>query len=192
MPSNTRYDGVAIAIHWLTAIAIIAQFVLGWTMTSMRPGSSLHFSLYQWHKSVGMTILALSILRLVWRLLHRPPPLPAAAWEKRAAKLSHGLLYVLLVALPISGWAVVSASPLNIPTALYGILPLPHLPVLPDLPDKRAAEQVLKVLHEFGGWILLGLLGAHIGAALRHHFLIRDDVLARMLPRFKTPGRYRS
>lgn len=187
MSSNARYDRIAIAIHWLTAMAIVAQFVLGWTMTSMRPGSSLHASLYQQHKSVGMTILALSILRLVWRLLHRPPPLPAAmpAWEKRAAKLSHGLLYVLLVALPISGWAVVSASPLNIPTLLYGILPLPHLPVLPDLPDKRATEHALKVLHEFGGWILLGLLGAHIGAALRHHFLIRDDVLARMLPRFK-------
>ncbi len=191
MLSPTRYDGVAIAIHWLTAGAIATQFILGWTMISLRPPSYLHFSLHQWHKSIGMTILALSILRLVWRLLHRPPPLPATmpAWEKRAAKLSHGLLYVLLIALPISGWAVVSASPLNIPTRLYGVLPLPHLPALPDLPDKQTAEQALKVLHEFGGWILALLLAGHIGAALRHHFLIRDEVLTRMLPRFRPSPR---
>lgn len=187
MLSTARYNGVAIAIHWLTAVAIVTQFILGWTMISLRPPSYLHFSLYQWHKSIGMTILALSVLRLVWRLLHRPPPLPAImpAWEKRAAKLSHGLLYVLLIALPITGWAVVSASPLNIPTLLYGVLPLPHLPVLPELPDKQTAEQALKALHEFGGWILALLLAGHIGAALRHHFLIRDEVLRRMLPRFQ-------
>ena len=187
MPSPTRYNEVPIAIHWLTAIAIVTQFVLGWTMISLRPPSSLHFSLYQWHKSIGMTILALSVLRLIWRFLHRPPLLPAImpAWEKRAAKLTHGSLYVLLIALPISGWAVVSASPLNIPTMLYGFLPVPHLPVLSDLPDKRAAEQALKALHEFGGWILALLLAGHIGAALRHHFLLRDGVLVRMLPRYR-------
>jgi cytochrome b561 len=186
MRIKTRYDAVAIAIHWLTALAIVAQLAMGWTMTSMKPGSYLQFSLYQWHKSVGMTILALSILRLVWRLLHRPPSLPAAmpAWEKRAARASHACLYVLLIGLPVLGWAVVSASPLNIPTVLYGVLPLPHLPLLPDLADKRAAEAALKLAHEIGGWILVILLAGHIGAALRHHFLVHDDVLARMLPNF--------
>ena len=83
MGIRTRYDAVAIAIHWLTALAIVAQVIMGWTMTSLEPGSYLQFSLYQWHKSVGMTILALSLLRLIWRLAHKPPPLPATmpAWE---------------------------------------------------------------------------------------------------------------
>jgi cytochrome b561 len=185
MSMNTRYSGVAIAIHWLTAIAILAQLAMGWTMTSLPPGSYLQFSLYQWHKSVGITILALSVLRLAWRLLHKPPPLPATmpAWEMRVAKAAHASLYILLIALPITGWAVVSASPFNIPTILYGILPLPHLPVLPDLEDKKAAESALALVHEVAVWILLLLLAGHIGAALRHHFLIHDDVLARMLPR---------
>lgn len=185
MPGPTRYNEVAIAIHWLTAFAIVAQFALGWTMISLRPPSSLHFSLYQWHKSIGITIFALSVLRLIWRLRHRPPLLPAAmpVWEKRAAKFSHASLYVLLIALPISGWAVVSASPLNIPTMLYGVLPIPHIPVLADLPDKRAAQQAFKTLHAIGGWILALLLAGHVGAALRHHFLLRDEVLVRMLPR---------
>lgn len=188
MSMTARYSGVAIAIHWLTALAIVAQLVMGWTMTSLPPGSYLQFSLYQWHKSVGITILALSILRLVWRLLHKPPPLPATmpAWEQRVAKAAHALLYFLLVALPISGWAVVSASPFNIPTVLYGVLPLPHLPVLPDLADKKAAESALALVHDIAGLMLVILLAGHIGAALRHHFLIHDDVLARMLPRFST------
>jgi cytochrome b561 len=190
MPTNTRYNGVAVAIHWLTALAIAAQLAMGWTMTSMKPGSYLQFSLYQWHKSVGITILALSIVRLVWRLLHKPPPLPAAmpAWEKRVAKASHALLYILLIGLPITGWAVVSASPFNIPTVLYGILPFPHLPILPDLEDKRAAEQALALMHEIGGWILVVLLAGHVGAALRHHFVVHDDVLVRMLPRLSPHG----
>ncbi|MGQ0457656.1 MAG: cytochrome b [Hyphomicrobium sp.] len=180
-----RYSGAAIAIHWLTALAIAVQIGLAWKMTSMRPGSSFHFALYQWHKSIGVTILVLSVFRLIWRLLHRPPPLPAAmpAWEKRLATASHATLYALLIALPLTGWAMVSASPLRIPTVLYGVVPFPHLPVLPDLADKRAAEDALKIVHEIAGWILLALLAGHIGAALRHHVLLRDDVLIRMLPR---------
>jgi cytochrome b561 len=159
---------------------------MGWTMISAPSGSYLQYSLYQWHKSVGMTILALSVLRLAWRFLHKPPPLPAAmpAWEKRAAKAGHACLYALLIALPLSGWAVVSASPLNIPTVLYGVLPLPHLPVLAELPDKREAESALELVHGIGGWLLVVLLAGHIGAALRHHFKMHDDVLSRMLPRF--------
>jgi cytochrome b561 len=190
MPTRTRYDVVAIAIHWLTAIAIFAQLVMGWTMTSLPPGSYLQFSLYQWHKSVGMTILALSILRLVWRLAHKPPPLPATmpAWEMHAAKATHALLYALLIILPLTGWAVASASPYNIPTVLYGVLPLPHLPVISDLPDKRAAESALALVHGIAGWILVILLAGHVGAALRHHFLVHDDVLVRMLPRFSAQG----
>lgn len=188
LQAKSRYDAVAIAIHWLTAGAIAGQLVMGWTMTAMRPGAYLQYSLYQWHKSVGITILVLSLIRLAWRLMHKPPPLPAEmpAWEQRLARLSHAGLYVLLIALPLSGWAVVSVSPLNIPTMLYGIVPLPHLPVLPDLADRKAAEAVLKSVHHFAGWVFVALLAGHIGAALRHHFRLHDDVLVRMLPRTGT------
>jgi cytochrome b561 len=110
------------------------------------------------------------------------------AWEMRAAKATHAFLYALLIVLPITGWAVVSASPLNIPTVLYGVLPLPHLPVISELEDKRAAESALALVHDIAGWILLILLAGHIGAALRHHFLVHDDVLVRMLPRFGAQG----
>lgn len=180
-----RYDAIAMTIHWLTALAIAAQLVMGWSMTSMKPGSYLQFSLYQWHKSIGMTVLALSIVRLLWRLAHRPPPMPAKmpVWERRLANLVHAALYLLLIALPLSGWAVVSASPFNIPTVLYGVLPLPHIPWLADLPDKRAAESALKLVHKLAGLTLVTLLAGHVGAALRHHYRLHDDVLTRMLPR---------
>jgi cytochrome b561 len=186
LPVKTRYDGVAITLHWLIALAVAGQLAMGWSMIAMRPGTFLQFQLYQAHKSVGMTILLLSVLRLSWRLLHVPPPLPPAmpAWERRLARFSHVALYALLLALPLSGWAVVSASPLNIPTVLYGVVPLPHIPVLESLTNKSAVEPVLKGVHEAGVLILVALLAGHIAAALRHHYLLHDDVLLRMVPRF--------
>lgn len=186
MPLKTRYDAIAISLHWLTALAILALLVMGWTMTSLKPGSPLQFSLYQWHKSVGMTVLALTVLRLVWRLGHAAPALPdeMPALEKLGAHLGHLGLYGLLFGLPLSGWAVVSTSPFNIPTVLYGVLPLPHLSFLADLADKAAVNKQLQGVHEFGVWVLVLLLAVHVGAALRHHFLIKDTVLVRMLPRF--------
>ncbi len=186
MSIKTRYDAIAISLHWLTALAILAMLVMGWTMTSLKPGSLLQFSLYQWHKSVGMTVLALTVLRLLWRLGHHAPALPDAMppLEKLGAHLGHLGLYGLLFGLPLSGWAVVSTSPFNIPTVLYGVLPLPHLTFLADLADKGWLNKQLQGLHELGVWFLLLLLAVHVGAALRHHFLIKDTVLVRMLPRF--------
>jgi len=184
MTPSTRYDTVAITLHWLSALAIVALLAMGWIMTDLTPGSSLQFSLYQWHKSVGITVLALTVLRLAWALTHRPPPLPTSmpAWEQLAARLGHLGLYGLLFAMPLLGWAVVSTSPFNIPTVLYGALPLPHLPGLAELPDKKAVHELLKDGHELGALALVGLLCVHIAAALRHHFVLRDGVLMRMVP----------
>ena len=185
MPGKIRYDVVAIALHWLIALAIAVQLTMGFSMTALRPGSFLQLQLYQAHKSVGMTILTLSVLRLGWRLMHVPPPMPAAMpiWEQRLARINHAVLYILMLGMPLSGWAVVSASPLNVPTVLYGTVPLPHLPILSTLSNKKAAEPVLEGIHEAGAWILIALLVGHIAAAWRHHVLLRDDVLIRMLPR---------
>ncbi|WP_334175109.1 cytochrome b [Pseudoxanthobacter sp.] len=189
--TKTRYDRVAIAIHWLTALAILALLVMGFVMTSARPGSPLQFSLFQWHKSVGITVLALTVLRLGWRLSHRAPALPDTmpGLEKLAAHLGHVGLYGLLFALPLSGWAVVSTSPFNIPTVLYGLLPWPHLEFLTAFAPKAAINPVVSEAHELAAWLLIALLVVHIAAALRHHFLIRDTVLTRMLPRFGSETR---
>jgi cytochrome b561 len=186
MTTSNRYHGVAITLHWLTAIAILALFVVGWTMTSLTPGSALQFTLFQWHKSVGITVLALTLLRVAWALAHRPPPLPETMplWERWAAHGAHLAIYALLFLMPLSGWVVVSTSPFNIPTVLYGVLPFPHLPVLPTLPGKIGIYEQVRHLHHLGAYAMAGLLAAHVGAALRHHFLLGDAVLGRMLPRF--------
>lgn len=183
----TRYTLVAILLHWLIAAAILALLVMGFVMTDQTPGSHLQFVLYQLHKSVGITVLALSLVRLAWRLSHKPPALPAhmPPAEQLLAHLGHFALYALMIGMPLEGWALVSASVWNIPTVLYGVIPLPHLPILSTLADKKPVEDVLKLLHSAAAWVMIITLVGHVGAALRHHVLIKDDVLTRMLPRWR-------
>jgi cytochrome b561 len=185
-----RYTLVAIVLHWLIALGILVLLALGLAMTRGGLPPMDRFAFYQWHKSVGLTVLVLMGLRVLWRLFHRPPPLPEAMpkAERRAAGAAHLALYGLLLAMPLVGWAMVSASPYNIPTVLYGVIPWPHLPVLPELPNKAAVEGVLKLLHSYGAWLLIALLVLHVGAALRHHLVLRDDTLWRMLPLVRRAG----
>jgi cytochrome b561 len=162
--------------HWVMATLIFAQIALGLVAVSLRV-SPAKLNLFVWHKSIGMLILALLALRLLWRLSNRAPALPAemAAWERLGAHLSHSLLYVLMIALPVTGWIISSAS--NVPFRIFWLVPLPAI----TGPDKATADLFASV-H---GWLvtLLALaLAAHIGAALRHHYVKHDAVLARMLP----------
>jgi cytochrome b561 len=182
--SARRYSAVAILLHWASALGVLVLIGLGLTMTHADLAPLRQFQLYQWHKSVGITVLALTALRVLWRLTHRPPTHPAGmpARERRAAGAAHALLYLLLIGLPLTGWAVVSLSPFNIPTVLYGLVPWPHLPLADLVPDPDAAEGLLKRVHALGAWFLAALLAVHVAAALRHHLLLRDDVLRRMLP----------
>jgi cytochrome b561 len=179
-----RYTVLAILLHWTSALGVLALIGLGLTMTHAGLAPLRQFRLYQWHKSVGVTVLALTALRVLWRLTHRPPPHPAGmpARERRAAGAAHALLYLFLVGLPLTGWAVVSLSPFNIPTVLYGIVPWPHLPLASLVPEEAAAEGVLKQAHAYGAWLLTALLALHVAAALRHHLILRGDVLRRMVP----------
>lgn len=190
MPSAVRpktYSTVAIALHWLTALAILALLAAGLWMTDAirQPATkAFAFKVYQWHKSLGLIVLVLTVLRLSWRLVNPPPALPdgMSRFERMAAHFTHVAFYVLLVAIPLAGWAMVSASPLGLPTIVFGLFEWPHLPAVAGLADKKSAEALFRVLHEWMAYGLIALLVLHVAAALKHHFVNRDDVLARMLP----------
>ena len=179
-----RYGPVAILLHWIIALAIVALLALGAVMVRLTPGSSLQFDVYQLHKSLGITVLVLSLLRLAWRLFNSPPPLPAnlEPWETALARVTHVGFYVLMIALPFSGWMMVSASVWNIPTVVFGAFTLPHLPVLGDLQNKKPVEEALKEVHEALAIGMFVLLMLHVAGALKHQFVLRDDTLARILP----------
>jgi cytochrome b561 len=182
-----RYDLVAIALHWLMALGILALIAIGLTMTHWPVTPMVKFQLYQLHKSIGITVLLAALLRILWRFTHRPPPLPALLpWEKAAAEGMHRVLYIIMLGLPLTGWALVSVSPFNLPTVLYGLVPWPHLPVLPTLQAKAPVEAAMKLIHGKLGWAFLALVLLHAAAAFRHHFILRDGILRRLLP-FRIP-----
>ncbi len=179
---GARYHSVAILLHWVMALAIIGMIVIGFVMGDVSP-LARKIAVYQFHKSLGLTVLALSIVRLGWRLLHRAPALPAhmPAWEVFGARASHVLLYVLMIGLPLSGWYIISTSSNTMPTQYFGLFTVPLLPVFGD---KKGAHELSEELHELLAFGAIALVTLHVLAALKHHFIDRDDVLKRMLPRF--------
>ncbi len=179
---DVTYSRVAIFLHWTIALLIIVLLVFGTLMTN--PETPNRFVLYQWHKTGGIMVLLLSVLRLFWRLTHKAPALPSAMkdWEILAAKCSHIGFYVLMIGMPLLGWAMVSASPLGFPTKLFGTINWPHMPFLANLEVKEPVAKKLTQAHHLGGKLMIGLIGLHIGAALKHHFVNKDNVLARMVP----------
>ncbi len=182
---SRRYSLVAIVLHWAIAIAILGQIALGLYMTRLTDQQiNLKFTLFQFHKSVGITILVLTLARLVWRLLHRPPPPPVGqpAWERRAAQASHIAFYGFMIGLPLTGWIIVSTSPLDIPTVLFGVIPLPDLPGLNTLSNAAGISARFAEIHAVAAYILLATVVLHVAAALKHHTIDRDEVLWRMLP----------
>jgi cytochrome b561 len=144
----------------------------------------VQFQTFQLHKSLGLTVLVLSILRLLWRLTHTPPPLPPGvpAFEVFAAKLTHWIFYGLMLALPLTGWAIVSTSSWGLPTIWFGLFEWPHLPGLAESVHKKELNDVFGETHEILAYIAIALIGLHTGAALKHHLWNRDTVLTRMLP----------
>ncbi|TYC63209.1 cytochrome b [Rhodobacterales bacterium] len=181
--THSGYGRVAIAFHWTMALLILFMLALGLYMTSLPPTDQTTFELYQLHKSFGFVVLGLAACRLLWRLLNPSPSLPSRmpAFEKLAAHLGHVGLYALIFALPITGWFMVSASPWGIPTILFNTWPIPHLPVPAALGSAEEAEGFFKLLHEYGAYLLIALLVVHVAAALKHHFIQRDETLKRMV-----------
>ncbi len=180
---TSQYGAVAIALHWLIAIGILILIGMGLTMDHVSLDPMRMFQLYQLHKSIGISVLLLVCLRVGWRLTHAAPALPLdmPAPERQAAHLAHLALYGLQIILPLSGWAMVSASVLGIPTVLFGTVPWPDLPVLATLQNKAPVEAVLKEFHHWAAWTLTILIALHVAAVLRHALILRDSVSARML-----------
>ena len=170
-----RYTGTAIALHWLTALFIVCGFVIGLWMTGLAFGP-LKVRWYAYHKWIGITVFLLAVLRIAWRWRHPPPPqVPMPQWQRRAAAATHLLLYALLFLIPLSGWMYSSATGVSV--AYLGLFPLPDLVAR----DKSLAA-VLKGVHVTLNYTLLALVCVHAGAALKHHIVDRDGLLARMSP----------
>ncbi len=178
--SAPRYHGFAIALHWLLAIALVGIFSVGLYMADL-PFSPQRLKLYNWHKWAGVTILLLSVLRLVWRLTHTPPALPQAVvqampgWQMRAYHATHVAMYALFFIVPLVGWAYSSAA--GFPIVLFGVLPLPDF-----VPASKPLAELIKPWHEISAFALAGLVMLHVAAALKHHFIDKDGLLQRMLP----------
>lgn len=175
-----RYSTTAIVLHWLLGLALIGLFGLGVYMTDL-PLSPTRMKLYNWHKWAGVALLALSLVRLLWRITHRPPALPAAmeqampGWQKLAHHGTHLALYALFFAVPLSGWAYSSAA--GFPVVFFGILPLPDF-----VPVSETLADLFKLAHATLAFTLAGLVLVHVAAALKHQWVDNDGLLQRMLP----------
>ena len=175
MTDRTQYDTTAKVLHWLVVALLLAQYLIGWLMPDihrgMKPGDAM-----TWHISVGIVILALIVLRLVWRLTHRVAPESSLEpWQRSAAEAMHWLMYVLVLLTTISGWLFASFRGWSI--SLFFLTPLPMLSA-----DNAAAGKAIDGLHQAMEWSLLILIGLHVVAALLHLLFYRNRVMQRMLP----------
>jgi cytochrome b561 len=182
----SRYDSVSMTLHWLIALVVILNIALGLYMGDLPRTDPMKFTIMQLHFSFGLTVLILSVLRVVWRLMHKVPGLPAgmSAPERWAAKGMHFAFYVLILALPLSGWAILSASPRGPAIPYFGMFHWPAIWFLSDLDiaSKKAIVHTIGDTHEFLAWTMIVLVPIHVLAALFHQHVRKDGALARMLP----------
>lgn len=177
---SQRYTMTAILLHWLSALAVLGLLMLGWYMADL-PLSPQRLKLFNWHKWAGVSVLGLTLMRLLWRWTHRPPALPAElvgqtpAWQLRLAGATHMALYGLLLVVPLIGWAYSSAAGFSV--VLFGVLPLPDL-----LPKDKALAELVKPWHAVGAFSLCALIALHLAAALKHQFVDKDGLMRRMWP----------
>ena len=177
MPTKfAAYTGTAISLHWAMALLIFTAFPLGVYMHDLLL-TPYKLRLFNYHKWIGMTALIVAVVRVAWRMVYRPPGLPATMplWERSAALAMHLLLYALIFAAPLTGWLMSSAS--GFQTVLFGVIPLPDL-----IEKDKELGQFLLELHRNLDYLLIALISVHVAAALKHHFFAHDDVLTQMIP----------
>ncbi|MGZ3181232.1 MAG: cytochrome b [Telluria sp.] len=174
---SDRYSGTAIALHWLIALLIVIAFSLGWIVSEMHGLSPAKLRYVSWHKWLGVTVLWLAAVRLLWRLF-RPAPAYVATlkpWERTFAHWGHILLYILMFAVPITGYFMSSAT--GVPIVYFGLFELPTF-----IAKNRELHETLEDIHGFLAWTLFWVVLLHVAAALKHHFIDHDGTLRRMLP----------
>jgi cytochrome b561 len=171
-----RWGAIAQFLHWLIVVLLIVQFTLA-LLAGDLPAGMKKLTLLARHKSFGITILGLAIIRLSWRSLNPTPPLPPTLkpYERALARTTHGLLYLLLFAMPLTGWMMSSAR--GFPVSWFGFWQLPDL-----VPKNRSLYEALVTTHGTLAVVLAGVVVLHAAAALKHHFMLKDNVLRRMLP----------
>lgn len=173
---NARYTKTAKGLHWLMAVLFFGMLGLGFYMQGL-PLSPDKLKLYSWHKWVGVTVFLLALFRIAWRVTHQPPPLPGSMPRlmQIAAYAGHHMLYMLMFLIPLSGWLMSSAK--GFQTVWFGILPIPDL-----IEKNKLLGDLLQTVHVSLNYLFIAVLVGHIGAALKHHFIDKDDILTRMLP----------
>jgi cytochrome b561 len=176
------YTRTAISLHWVIALLIFAAFPLGLYMHNL-PLSPDKLKLFSYHKWIGITVLILAVVRVAWRVNHRLPDLPTTMprWERFSALAMHFLLYALILAVPLSGWLMSSAT--GFQTVWFGVVPLPDL-----VGKDKELGRLLLDLHQTLNFLLITLVGGHIVAALKHHFVAHDHILTRMVPFLRKSG----
>jgi cytochrome b561 len=173
-----RWSPATVLLHWLSALVVIGLLALGWVMVHAIDDAALRFDLYQWHKSFGFVALILLLARVLARMAARAPAaLAMPAWERRAASAMHWALYILTLIAVLSGWLLASAAVIPIPTRFFGLFVIPNIAAT----DPALAEQ-MTLLHYLATRLMMALAALHIAAALKHHFVNRDEALRRMAP----------
>ena len=181
-----RYSAVAIILHWLIAALLLSNIAIAWYFGTLH-GEAKTVPV-QLHKSIGITVLILSLARLAWRLAVRPPHMPAffSGWERLLSQVVHVLFYVVMIGMPLSGWAFSSASPLIkvFPITLFNVVPWPTIAPLANLPhdQMKTAHAVFLKTHMLLAWLAYGLIALHVAGALKHQFINRDGMAGRMIP----------
>ena len=171
-----RYNNTAIALHWLIALLIFIAFPMGWYMSDLQL-SPTKLQLFSYHKWIGISVLVLAVVRIIWRATHTPPALPSSISriQQMGSHVVHGFLYLLLFAVPVSGWLMSSAK--GFKTVLFGVLPLPDL-----IGKDKELGKLLEFVHQSLNYVLLLLVVLHVAALIKHRFIDHDNVLTRMLP----------
>lgn len=186
-PVHDRYGAVACSLHWLIAVLIVAQIAMGWTMGAVAKPTAR--AIESWHISFGIVVLLLTLARIAWRLTHRPPPLADAmpGWEKGLAHAVHAVFYILLLAIPLSGWFMesIGARPIHV----FGFV-WPHFPGVAAMLEGQDKREIKSTIEEIHGsalvWAVIALIALHVAGALKHQF-DGHPVLWRMAPGLKRP-----
>ncbi len=179
-----RWNGLIVSLHWIGAAVILGLIALGWAMIYGGLDAATTFDFFQWHKSLGFVALAVTAIRLGARFFVSSPPAPASpAWERRSAVAAQALLYVLTICAIASGWVLVSASPLPIPTLFFGLFVIPNI-----APADPATFDAAVFAHKVAAWTIAALVTIHVAGALKHRFVNKDDVLRRISPHWPRLG----